>query len=229
MHISTAAIFCCLVVAPALYSQDPKELALGKAVVQGIENKSPRISDAVAQSYLNHLLNQIATEAHLGYPVEIRAIRDDQPRAFGLPGGIVLITSGLIAKTTTEAALAAIIAHEVGHIATPPVAGSAAGTIPLFLLCSRFGDRAARLLAPASAAEVEHNADRLGYAYAVAAGFDPDTVRAALSFTADASTEHPAVSYVVNTSQFDAIRARFLEPEQARVPPSVRARLTSIN
>ena len=224
MQTSTAAVFSCLLMVSAAYSQDAKELALGKAVAQQIENKGPRISDPAVQSYLNHLVNQIAPHAQLSYPVEIRAIRDDEPGAYGLPGGLVLITSGLLAKTPSEAALAAIIGHEIGHIATPALVDSPGATIPLvFIGCSRFIARpAVRVLAPVRAAEREAEADRLGYSYAVAAGFDPDTVRAALGYAGDGSMPQPAVAYVVNTSRFEAIRARFQEPEQARrTPPSL--------
>jgi predicted Zn-dependent protease len=199
-------------------------VALGKAVAQGIEKQNPPIAEAAVQSYLDGLLNRIAAPAHLGYPIEIRAIRDDQPRAFGLPGGIVLVTSGLIAKTTSEAALAAIIGHEIAHTAAPPVvANSSASTIPLFIGCSRFADKTSGVLLPSTrAAELEDNADRLGYAFAVAAGYDPATVSAALLYTTDDPTERPAVPYVVNTAQFDAVRARFQEAEPARQkPPSL--------
>jgi hypothetical protein len=61
------------------------------------------------------------------YDWQFRVLNSEEPNAYALPDGLVYITHGLLTQLDNEAELAAILAHEIGHIATGQV-----GTTPLF-------------------------------------------------------------------------------------------------
>jgi len=70
-------------------------------------------------AYVNKIANTIVIhssrpEIFNGYHVNI--LDSDEINAFATPGGHIFITRGLIGCTTSEDTLAAVIAHEVGHI-----------------------------------------------------------------------------------------------------------------
>jgi len=120
--------------------------------------------------------------------------------AFALPGGYVYVTRGLLALAEDEAEVAAVLAHEIGHVAARHAAerqqaalgaqlGAAAATILGAVL---LGDKAADLVAQlaglgASAwlagysREQEREADRLAVRYLVRAGYDPAALARILS------------------------------------------------
>ena len=50
-------------------------------------------------------------------PWQFRVLRSEQVNAFALPGGFIYITAGLLRQLDNEAQLAAVLSHEVGHVA----------------------------------------------------------------------------------------------------------------
>jgi predicted Zn-dependent protease len=65
-------------------------------------------------------IDQIASRLFAGldsvqYDYHFRVIRNEEPNAFTLPGGRIIIHSGLIQFCEGPAELAAVIAHEIGH------------------------------------------------------------------------------------------------------------------
>jgi len=105
--------------------------------------------------------------------------------AFALPGGYIYVTRGLVAVAQSEAQLAGVIGHEIGHVTArhsaarygsglvAKGAGLAAG-----ILLGRGGARAASILGSvamsAYSREQEFEADKLGVRYATRAGYDAD-------------------------------------------------------
>ncbi len=49
------------------------------------------------------------------YDFRLGVWKEDSPNAFALPGGAILVTSGLIAKAESENELAFVLGHELGH------------------------------------------------------------------------------------------------------------------
>lgn len=105
--------------------------------------------------------------------------------AFALPGGYVYVTRGLIALADTEAELAGVIAHEIGHVAArhgaQRQANSTLANIGLAVLGIATDSGLAQSVAQVGAAAVlssysrgdEYEADSLGVGYLARAGFDP--------------------------------------------------------
>ena len=82
-------------------------------------------------------------EAEAGSPVPLRAgvMRRKEANAIALPGGQIYVFDGLIARAETPDELAAVIAHEIGHVARRDGVRSVLETAGLsFLFGMLFGD-----------------------------------------------------------------------------------------
>lgn len=66
--------------------------------------------------YVNGIVAYLAGRARRPFLYRAFIVKSDTPNAFALPGGIVLVTRGLLAALGSESELAAIVAHEMGHI-----------------------------------------------------------------------------------------------------------------
>ena len=96
-----------------------QEYYIGRTVGAVVLAKYPAASDARANAYLNVLGQTLAKvsdmpELFAGY--HFLVLDSDDINAFATPGGHVFITRGLIRCCRTEDALAAVVAHEIGHI-----------------------------------------------------------------------------------------------------------------
>jgi predicted Zn-dependent protease len=108
--------------------------------------------------------------------------------AFALPGGYVYVTRGLLALADSEAELAGVLAHEIGHVAArhpaerygQQVLGSAAALGIGVLLGSSAGTAAASdavgLALLSYSREQEYEADFLGVRYLARTGHDPQAM-----------------------------------------------------
>lgn len=105
--------------------------------------------------------------------------------AFALPGGYVYVTRGLIALANSEAELASVLAHEVGHVAARHSAqrynrgmGMALGSVLLGAVLgnqviSDMVQQGGQLYLLSYSRKQEYEADQLGVRYLVRAGYDP--------------------------------------------------------
>lgn len=105
--------------------------------------------------------------------------------AFAIPGGYIYITRQLLALMNSEAELASVLGHEVGHVAARHAAGrNTRSTLGALLaagvglatgsdLASRAVGTGAQLYTLRFGREQEYEADALGIRYMAAAGYDP--------------------------------------------------------
>jgi len=92
---------------------------IGRSVGAVILAKYKVLNDSKANNYLNALGQSLAIfsgrpELFSGYYFLV--LDSDEVNAFATPGGHVFITRGLLRCTQTEDQLAAVLAHEIGHI-----------------------------------------------------------------------------------------------------------------
>jgi predicted Zn-dependent protease len=66
--------------------------------------------------YVNSLIAGISRLASKPFRYRVALIPDGIPNAFALPGGLILVTRGLVETLETEAQLVSVLAHEMGHI-----------------------------------------------------------------------------------------------------------------
>jgi beta-barrel assembly-enhancing protease len=96
-----------------------QEYYIGRAVAATLLKTYPALDDAKANAYLNKLGQSLAMasdqpETFGGY--HFLLLDSDEINAFACPGGLVLVTRGLVACCGNEDALAAVLAHEIGHV-----------------------------------------------------------------------------------------------------------------
>lgn len=89
-----------------------QERALGMQVETLLD--FARCSDDAAQAALDVLARKLARDPSEVY--EVRIMREEAPNAFALPGGIVIMTTGLLRKAGGEPEIAGVLAHEIEHI-----------------------------------------------------------------------------------------------------------------
>lgn len=95
------------------------EYYIGRTVAATILKGYKPYDNTAANRYLNQLGQTIAAfsdkpETFGGYHFLI--MDTDEVNAFAAPGGLVLVSRGLLRCCKTEDALAAVLAHEVGHV-----------------------------------------------------------------------------------------------------------------
>ena len=96
---------------------DDLEIALARNFANEISAASPVLADSLVNAYVNNLGQRIAAASKrpdLAYTFEV--IDSRTVNAFTVGGGKVFIYRGLIEMMGSEAELAGVIAHEVGHI-----------------------------------------------------------------------------------------------------------------
>ena len=132
-------------------------------------------------------------------PYRFGVIQEKSLNAFTLPGGTIYVHTGTLEKAT-EDELAAVIAHEVGHVAARHVAKHLQADLGFTVLmqlasASGVGPESARianslyqLFSNGFSRQDELEADQLGIRYAAKAGYDP---RGMLSFFEKIQAEHP--------------------------------------
>ena len=76
--------------------------------------------DRALQDYVDAVGNHVVQNSEAGnspYPFEFHLLRDPQTvNAFALPGGQVFITAALLGRLNSEAQLAGVLGHEIGHV-----------------------------------------------------------------------------------------------------------------
>jgi hypothetical protein len=77
----------------------------------------PECDSKPLHDYAQELGDRIAAASDLKVPLRVAVLDTAEINAFGLPGGRLLVTAGLIVRTANEAELAGIMAHEIAHIA----------------------------------------------------------------------------------------------------------------
>ncbi|MEZ5312984.1 MAG: M48 family metalloprotease [Thermoanaerobaculia bacterium] len=51
-----------------------------------------------------------------GLPWSFKVMDDPAVNAFALPGGFIYVTRGILERMTSEAELASVLGHEIGHV-----------------------------------------------------------------------------------------------------------------
>jgi predicted Zn-dependent protease len=97
-----------------------QEYYIGRAVAATVLDQYEPFDQPVSNEYLNRLGQTLALvsdrpETYGGYHFLI--LDSDEINAFAAPGGLILVSRGLLACAETEDEVAAILAHEIAHVA----------------------------------------------------------------------------------------------------------------
>ncbi|MBE0438419.1 MAG: M48 family metalloprotease [Gammaproteobacteria bacterium] len=99
-----------------MLSED-SEIAIGRTNHPKIIAQYGRYEDESLQTYVQSVGERLANVSHRN-DLRYRFTVLDSPviNAFALPGGYIYITRGLMAYLNSEAELAAVLGHEIGHV-----------------------------------------------------------------------------------------------------------------
>jgi predicted Zn-dependent protease len=163
-----------------------QEIAMGREAAEDVERSIGLVNDAALQQYVQRLGSQLAGDSERpNLPWHFRVVDDPTPNAFALPGGFIYVTRGLLTLLTSEAELASVLGHEVGHVtarhsvqmisrAQLTQLGLGLGMI-LVPELQQFGQLAGvgmQLMFLRYGRDAEHQADDLGFRYALEEGYD---------------------------------------------------------
>jgi predicted Zn-dependent protease len=178
---------------------EAEEIDKGRQAASDILKEYGRYDLPPLQAYVDAVGQRLARESHrpqLDYHFTV--VDSPQVNAFALPGGHVYVTRGMLAYLNSEAELAAVLGHEIGHVTarhgvrqySAAVATQAVATV---------GSLAASILMPQAGGQLaqglqsflgltgnallsgygrghELEADRLGAEYLARTGYDPQAM-----------------------------------------------------
>lgn len=169
-----------------------KEAAMGRAIARKLQEELTVVADEPMQQRVRALGERLVAVCDRKDVVYTFTVVDEkEPNAFSLPGGYVFVNTGLVKAVRSDDELAAVLAHEIAHVAARHSVkryetGLGAQLVQLATIAAARQGASARGVGVAMQAATlayarqdELDADRLAVRYLKAAGFDP---QAALTF-----------------------------------------------
>ncbi|MFT6466357.1 M48 family metalloprotease [Halopseudomonas sp.] len=96
---------------------EAQEMALGQQASEQIAQQMSMLKDPKLQAYVQRIGTQLANKSHRsGIPYQFNVIDSPDINAFALPGGHIYINRGLLIYLNSEAQMAAVLGHEIGHV-----------------------------------------------------------------------------------------------------------------
>lgn len=159
---------------------------MGQEAAKQVEASLGLVKDEALQGYVRRIGTELARQSERpNLPWRFGVIDDPTPNAFALPGGPVYITRGLMNLMDSEAELASVLGHEIGHItarhSAQMMTRAQLGQIGLIAVMiakpelQQFGDALSsgmQLLFLKYGRDAERQADELGFKYALTENYD---------------------------------------------------------
>jgi predicted Zn-dependent protease len=175
-------VACALVAALAV----PAATAKGEKEHEELIEKMPLYEDVALQEYVTRVGQRLAAVSDRpDVTYRFNVLNSPDINAFAAPGGWIYVNRGLLAYLESEDQLAAVLGHEIGHVAlnhhgrrkSRAAASKAASTIVAILTGSGDVGRAVDLYGAEWVSgfgrETELEADEAGATYLARAGYDP--------------------------------------------------------
>lgn len=160
------------------------------------------------RAYVQSVGKKLAARAD-GARMDFRFDIVDSPdvNAFALPGGHVYVTRGILARISSEDELAAVLAHEIGHVAARHLASQPSHATPQTAFSAFSPDE-------------ERAASELGAKYASRAGYDPRGAVELTKMLASLRTSEPSCVASWFASHPAASGPARVDPEPAATKPT---------
>ncbi|HBU28662.1 MAG TPA: peptidase M48 Ste24p [Thiobacillus sp.] len=171
---------------------EQQEIQMGAEAHQDVLKEYAALPNPGLQTYVNEVGQRLAKQSHRpNLPWHFTVVDSPDVNAFALPGGYVYITRGLMAYLNSEAELAGVIGHEIGHVtarhgvrqqsaSTAVGLGAVLGSILVPGMNNQAGASLLQTLAQAWTAgygrEHELESDRLGAEYLAKTGYRPQAM-----------------------------------------------------
>jgi len=95
-----------------------EEIEIGQAANKQIREEVPELRDPAVSGYVRDIGKRLVRSAPgARYPYSFSVADVREINAFSLPGGPVWINRGILSRASNESQVAAVLAHEIAHIA----------------------------------------------------------------------------------------------------------------
>lgn len=207
---------------------EKQEVEIGSGVASNLLGAAPLMPDAHVQKYVNQVGRWVAQQSerpnldwHFG------VLESDDVNAFATPGGYVFITKGLLLNMKSEAELAGVLAHEIGHVLKKHHLKAIQKNAQVGLLAdalsiatqsskntealNRIAGVGTELFARGLDKEDEFEADRVGVVLAARAGYDPYGLPLVLQTLANINPQDSALALMFKTHPAPTARLEALD------------------
>ena len=171
---------------------EAQEIQMGAQAHQDVLKEYAALDNPKLQAYVNEVGQRLAKQSHRPeLKWHFTVVDSPDVNAFALPGGYVYITRGIMAYLNSEAELAGVVGHEIGHVTarhgvrqqsaqTATGFGAVLGSILVPGLGNQAGATLLQTLAQSWTAgygrEHELESDRLGAQYLAKSGYNPQAM-----------------------------------------------------
>ena len=175
--------------------------------LRALRNRGRTIEDPEINAWIRGIgLRLLAQTSYKGQPFYFTVVRDDQVNAYATQGGLIVINSGLILRSSSESELAGVMAHEIAHVTEQHIErmiaraqdnkfGNTAAVVAGILVGSQSPEAGQAIVASALALDAHHSlkfsrsaeteADREGLRILAAAKYDPKAMASFLQKLGD--------------------------------------------
>jgi len=179
----------------AVLTSEDAEIEQGNQLAKLVESEIGLVENPGLETYLSQLGQRLASHSPRGdITYQFQVANMPEANAFALPGGRIYVSRGLLPLLNSEDELAAVLGHEIGHVAARHSVRRQTASAPLapLRIATALGGATASIVSPglgqlvaglgefpgafamaAYSRDQEREADRLGQQIAAAAGFDP--------------------------------------------------------
>ena len=168
---------------------EKKEIDIGRQMHPKVLQQYGRYNDERLQAYVNDVGQRLAAKGDRpGITWTFTVLDSQETNAFALPGGYIYITRGIMSYLNSEAELAAVLGHEIGHVtarhAVRQQTGATAAGVGATLIAVLTGSGSLANIANVAGSalisgygrDMELEADSLGARYIGNLGYDPEAM-----------------------------------------------------
>lgn len=167
---------------------ESQEIAMGRESDPQVVASYGLVDDPELQEYVSEIGQRLAADSERpDLPWTFRVVDDPIVNAFALPGGFIYVTRGILAHFDSEAELAGVLGHEIGHVTARHSAsqmsrqqlqqlGVGVGMVfsETFRDYGQLAMAGMQIMNLSYSRDDESESDRLGLRYMTREGYDPE-------------------------------------------------------